>query len=122
MYEHFMWNLTFESNMFFSSLLNKLKNIRIVAKIDENRFPLIKLLKILPKHNSLYETALISINDFFVHKFLENKIGFNELMKLILKTSSLNEYTRFKKIRPKRIEDIYNLSNYVSLKLSKLSI
>ena len=106
---------------------NKDINLKIInnpslKKIDEKKFPLIKLLKNLPSKNTLYETALISINDFFVYKFLENKINFKELMKLILKTSNLNEFTRFKKIRPKKIEDIYNLSNYVSLKLSKLSI
>ena len=100
----------------------KIINNPLLKKVDENKFPLINLLKNLPKHNSLYETALISINDFFVYKFLENKISFNKLMKLIYKTSSLKEFTRYKKIRPKRIEDIYNLSNYVSLKLSKLSI
>ena len=100
----------------------KIINNPLLKKIDENKFPLIKLLKNLPNHNSLYETALISINDFFVYKFLENKISFEKLMKLILKTSNLKEFTRYKKIRPKRIEDIYNLSNYVSLKLSKLSI
>ena len=100
----------------------KIINNPLLKKIDENKFPLIKLLKNLPNHNSLYETALISINDFFVYKFLENKISFEKLMKLILKTSNLKEFTRYKKIRPKRIEDIYNLSNYVSFKLSKLSI
>ncbi len=100
----------------------KIINNPLLKKVDENKFPLINLLKNLPKHNSLYETALISINDFFVYKFLENKISFNKLMKLIYKTSSLKEFTRYKKIRPKRIEDIYNLSNYVSFKLSKLSI
>ncbi len=100
----------------------KIINNPSLKKIDENKFPLIKLLKNLPSKNTLYETALISINDFFVYKFLENKINFKELMKLILKTSNLNEFTRFKKINPKKIEDIYNLSNYVSFKLSKLSI
>ena len=100
----------------------KIINNPLLKKIDENKFTSIKLLKNLPNYNSLYETALISINDFFVYKFLENKISFEKLMKLILKTSSLKEFTRYKKIRPKRIEDIYNLSDYVSLKLSKLSI
>ena len=38
------------------------------------QFPLIKILKNLPEFNSLYETALITINDFFVNKFLEKKL------------------------------------------------
>ena len=101
-----------------TNLLNNLD----LREVDLSKFPTIKLLKNMPLHSSLYETALITINDFFVYKFLENKISFEKLMKLILKISSLKEFTRYKKIRPKRIEDIYNLSDYVSLKLSKLSI
>ena len=117
-YNSIYYNLKIKTN----DLNLKIINNPLLKKIDEKKFPSIKLLKNLPNHNSLYETALISINDFFVYKFLENKISFEKLMKLILKTSSLKEFTRYKKIRPKRIEDIYNLSNYVSLKLSKLSI
>ena len=101
--------------------INLLNNLDL-REVDLSKFPTIKLLKNMPLHSSLYETALITINDFFVYKFLENKISFEKLMKLILKISSLKEFTRYKKIRPKRIEDIYNLSDYVSLKLSKLSI
>ena len=76
----------------------------------------------MPSYNSLYETALITINDFFVYKFLENKITFSKLLKLICKISCSNEFLKYKKIRPKNIEDIYKLRDYVSLKLSKLGI
>ena len=43
-------------------------------------------------------------------------------MKLIFKISTSKEFIKYKKIKPKKIEDIYKLSKYVSLKLSRLSI
>ena len=55
----------------------KIINNPLLKKID--KFPSVKLLKYLP--NTILETALISINDFFVYKFLENKISFEKLMK-----------------------------------------
>ncbi len=89
-----------------SKILTKDINLKILnnpslKQIDVNKFPLIKLIKNMPEFNSLYETALISINDFFVYKFLENKISFEKLMSLIFKISNLKEFTRYKKIRPK---------------------
>ena len=87
-----------------------------------SKFPLINLLKKMPPKNSLYETILITINDFFVYKFLQNKISFNKMMKLILKLSNSKDFVKYKKILPKKIEDIYKLRDYVSLKLTRISI
>ncbi len=93
-----------------------------LRKIDLKKFPLIRILNKLPKKNSLYETILITINDFFVHKFLEKKIDFNKLIKLIIKLSSLKEFQKYKRIRPQNAHEIYKLRDYVSLKLSSLGI
>ena len=46
------------------------------------KFPLIKkVLKMLPKNTSLFETILVSINDKFVELFLNNKIKFTDISK-----------------------------------------
>ena len=90
--------------------------------IDLEKFPLVKILKNLPKNNSLYETVLITVNDFFVYKFLEKKIDFNKLIKFISIFSSLKEFQKYKRIRPKNAQEIYKLRDYVSLKLSSLGI
>ena len=100
----------------------KLLNNLDLKKVDLSKFPSIKLLKKMPKYNSLYETVLITVNDFLVYKFLENKITFIKLLKLINKISCLKEFSKYKKIKPRSIEDIYKLRDYVSLKLSKLGI
>ena len=108
----------FKSKILNLSILNDLS----LKKIDKNNFPLVKLLKRLPKKNSLYETALITVNDFFVYKFLEKKIDYMTLIKMILKYSNDQKFIKFKKINVKTINDIYKIRNYVSFKLESLSI
>ena len=100
----------------------KIMNNLTLKKIDLKKFPLVKILNELPKKNSLYETVLITINDFLVYKFLDQKINFNELIKLIIKFSSLKEFQKYKQIRPQNAHEIYKLRDYVSLKLSTLGI
>ena len=87
-----------------------------------NKFPLVKLLNKLPSQSSLFETVLITINDYFVFKFLEKKINFQKLIYLIDKYSKLEEFQKFKKIKPKNVKDIYNLRDYVSFKMDSLGI
>jgi 1-deoxy-D-xylulose-5-phosphate reductoisomerase len=109
------------------SIRSKPLNIDILnnlefKKIDYNQFPLTKILNLLPKKNSLYETALISINDFFVIKFLSKKINYNQLISLINKFSHDRNFTKFRKIPVKNIEEIYKIRDYVSFKLNTLGI
>jgi len=93
-----------------------------LKKVEEKKFPLVRLLNKLPENPSLFETVLITVNDFFVYKFLEKKINFQELIKLIYKISNLKEFQKFKKIKPKNLKEIYNLRDYVHLKLDTLGI
>ena len=54
---------------------------------------------------------------------LKNSLcGDEMLIKLIIKFSKLNNFAKYKKMKPKNIEEIYKLRDYVSLKLSNLSI
>jgi len=100
------------------SILNNLN----FKKVEENKFPLVKLLYKLPKKSSLFETVLISVNDYLVYRFLEKKINFQKMIKLILKISNLKEFQKFKKIEPKSVDQINNLRNYVHLKIQALGI
>ena len=100
------------------NVLNKLQ----LKKVNTNKFPLIKIINKLPEHDTLFETILITVNDYLVYKFLDKKINFNELMNLIIKFVNLKEFLKYKKIKPKHINDIYKLRDYVSLKLSRISI
>ena len=100
---------------------NTLNNLNL-KKVEENKFPLVKLLNKLPKSSSLFETVLITVNDYLVYKFLDKKINFQKLNKLIHKISNLKEFQKFKKIKPKSVDQINNLRNYVHLKIESLGI
>ena len=110
-----------------NKIITKQLNIDILnnlnlKKVDVGKFPLVNLIKKLPNNNSLFETVLITINDFLVYKFLEKKITFQKLINLIYKLSNLSEFRRYKKIKPKTAEDIYRLRDYVSFKMKSFSI
>ena len=98
-----------------------LNNLNL-QKVKKNKFPLVDLINELPKYSSLFETVLITVNDYLVYKFLARKINFQELNKLIKKISNLKEFQKFKKIKPRNIKQIYNLRDYVHLKLITLGI
>ena len=100
------------------SILNQLD----LNKVDLIKFPLVKILDNLPKYPSLYETVLITINDYLVHKFLAKEINFQKLIKSINKISNLKEFQKYKKIKPKNVDDIYRLRKYVSSKMNSFSI
>ena len=109
------------------NIKSKKLNIEILnnlqfKKIDNKKFPLIKILDILPNHNSLYETALVSVNDYFVSKFLNKRITYKRLIQLINKYAHYKDFLKFRKIRVKNVDDIYKIRNYVSLKLDTLGI
>jgi len=100
----------------------KILNNLNLREVQKSKFPLIKLLNKIPNQSSLFETILITINDYLVYKFLEKKINFQELIKLIYKISNYKEFQKFKKIHPKKLKEIYNLRDYVHLKLDALGI
>ena len=99
-------------------ILNQLN----LKKVDLIKFPLVKILDNLPKYPSLYETALITINDYLVLKLLSKEINFKRLIKLINKISKYKEFQKYKKIKPKNVDDIYRLREYVSSKMNSFSI
>ena len=93
-----------------------------LKKVNLKKFPLVKILDNLPKYSSMYETALITINDYLVLKYLAKEMNFNKLIKSIGKISKLKEFQKYKKIKPKNIDDIYRLRKYVSSKMNSFSI
>ena len=70
----------------------------------------------------LFETIIVSANDKLVKLFLLNKIKFTDISNILLKICSITEFNKFKSIIPKNIEEINNLSDYVSLKIDSMSV
>ena len=107
-----------KSNKIDIKILNNL-DLKI---IDTTRFPVIKILKKLKNKDSLFETIIVSANDKLVNLFLSKKIKFITISKILLKICSIAEFKKFKSIKPKNIDEINNLANYVSLKIDSMSI
>ena len=97
----------------------KIINNLDLKDVNVKKFPSIKLLKILPEKNTLFETVLITINDYLVYKFLDNKISFEELNSMLLKFSLSKEFSKYKKIIPKNLKQINDLRELVSLKMDQ---
>ena len=115
---YFDKNKNYKSSILNVDILNNLN----LKKVDLSKFPLVKILNILPKNPSLFETILITVNDYLVFKFLNKKISFKRLIYLIDKIIKLKEFQKFKKIKPKKLEDISRLKVYVSSKMDSLGI
>ena len=76
----------------------------------------------MSKELSLFETVIVSANDELVDLFLKDKIKFTDISKNLIKISKFKEFLRYKKIKPKNIDQIVKLNNYVRLKIKSLSV
>ena len=101
-----------------TKILNNLdlRNVNLI------RYPMVKLLNLLPNNHSLFETVIVSANDKLVELFLNNRIKFTDIQKSLFKFVKKKEFQKFKKILPKKIEDITNLNDYVRSKIEKNNI
>jgi 1-deoxy-D-xylulose-5-phosphate reductoisomerase len=112
-----------ETKFIKSNSLNfKILNNLDFQTVDLKKFPLIGILEKLPKNDTLYETALVVINDYYVSSFLEKKITYIELVKKIKFQAENKIFTKFMRSKPKTIKDIYKTINYVNEKLNILGI
>ena len=100
---------------------NILNNLNL-NRIDKKRFPAVNILNRLKNKDSLFETVIVSANDCLVKLFLENKIKFTDISSILLKITKLKEFSKFKLITPKNINQITRLSDYVSLKINSMSV
>jgi len=93
-----------------------------LKKVDNIRFPIIKILNNMSEKDSLFETIIVSANDKLVNLFLSGKISFNNISNILLKICHMREFNKFKSKRPKNINEIYDLADYVSLKIGSMSV
>ena len=95
--------------------IDKLNNLNL-KKINIKRYPMIRLLNLLPSKHSLFETIIVSANDTLVQLFLENKIKFTDIQKKLFNIINKKQFINYKNKSPKTIRDIVELNNYVRLK------
>ena len=98
-----------------------MNNLRL-NHINEKKFPVTKLIKFLPKKNTLFETVIVAANDVLVDLFLRGKIKYTDITLILLKILKLNKFKKMKKIYPRNIDDILKLSDYVRFKIISISV
>ena len=81
--------------------------------VDLKKFPLVKILKMLPNKTSFFETILVSINDLLVDLFLNNKIKFTDISKKMNKMLNLGGLKKYKKVKPKNIDEIIKMNEKI---------
>ena len=98
------------------NLVLKKSNINLVnlnnlnfTKPDLEKYPAIKLLKYSSRHNTLFETALISINDELVNQFLNHKIKYMDINSYLLK---ILNHPKIKKSYIKKISNFNKIDEF----------
>ena len=94
----------------------KLNNLDLKS-VDLKQFPLIMTLKKLPIKDSLFETVLVSANDELVDLYLKKKISYIDISSKLFEIINKIEFKKYKKILPRTISDVINLSEKVRLKI-----
>ena len=79
---------------------------------DKINFPLLDLIKRLPIKDSLFETVIVSANDCLVKLFLDKKIKFTDISKILLKITNMIIFKNFKKKIPKKVSDIIKTKDF----------
>ena len=100
---------------------NFINNLQL-QKVPSRIFPIKKILDLIPEKDSLFETILVSANDTLVELFLTKKIPFNKIHSLLGKVLRKKEFYKYRLKKPKNINEITNLYEYVRLKTKTLSV
>ena len=120
-----IFNSIYDNNIkkIISKKLNMvtLNNLKF-TKPDIKRFPSLKILKMITKKITLFETVLVSANDQLVDLFLDGKINFLDITFFLKKILRMKIFLKYKKRSPKNYNELINLSNYVRLKTRTLCI
>jgi 1-deoxy-D-xylulose-5-phosphate reductoisomerase len=116
-----LYDQTNKKNKSFEIDLEKLNNLKL-DNVDFKRYPLVKIINKLPNNNSLYETVVVSANDELVNLFLNKKIRYTDINKIIIGFINKKEFLKLKKITPRNISQIEKLNKYVRFKINNMGI
>ena len=91
-------------------------------KVDPKKYPLVNILKIVPKKDTLFETLLVSINDELVSLFLNNKINFDDISNKLKRIINHKIFIKYRHKKLKNLTQIEKLNQFVRLKTKSLSV
>jgi len=117
------------SNSLYWGTKNKIKTSKINLEnlnslnfsfVNKTNFPLISIINKLPKKDSLFETVLVSANDYLVNLFLDKKITYTDICNLLIKITNMKKFNKYKKITPFSISDILKINHFTINEIKKL--
>ena len=115
------------NSLYSSSKLLNSKNLNFnilndldFRRIDYKRFPSTKILNLLPENSSLFESILVLSNDKLVKFFLNKKIKFTDIQKILFKIIRDNKFKKFKFKKLKNVKEIIKLDEIVDSKINKI--
>ena len=76
----------------------------------------------MPYKDSLFETVVVSANDCLVENFLQKKIKFLDISKILFQILNKKEFQKYKQKKPINIEQIKSINKYVRLKVNDLCV
>ena len=99
-----------------SVIYNKNKDINFqnlngknFIKPSNSVFPLLKIIKQYKKNDSYFEIILVTVNDYYVKKFLKGEINFQKMQIKILNKLKEPYLSKYYKKFPKKINDIFKM-------------
>ena len=108
-----IFNKTSETYKKYKDINFQNLNGKNFIKPSNSFFPLLKLLKDYKVNDSYYEIILVTVNDYFVKKFLSGKINFQKMQIKLLKKLKDPYLAKYYNKYPKKINDIYMMVNKV---------
>ena len=98
---------------------DKMNNLNFI-KPNNQKFPALNIIKLLPYKISLFETVLVTVNDEIVKLFLNKKIKFHQIVPTIYKLINSKDFLKYKKIIPQNLKKITELNKFVRFKIQSL--
>ena len=93
-----------------------------LSKPDIKRFPILKIINLIPKNISLFETVIIAVNDELVNYFLKKKISFLDMQKYLLKILKFNQFKKYSYKKPQNINQITKVMEEARLKTKNVCV
>ena len=117
-------SIYFKSNKYIKTrkIDLKLLNNLDFSEVPVKNFPLIKILKKIPKNETLYETLLVTINDELVNLFLSRKISYDSIHLNLNKLINSKNFSKLKFKKLQNLAQIEKLNRFARLKTKALSV
>ena len=113
-----------EKNNFFnkSKINTKILNNLSFQKVDEKRFPSIKLISKFSYSGNSAPIIINASNEILVNLFLKEKIGFLDIVKTLGKIFKDKDFKKYAKRKPKSVQSIKTIDNWARLKTMDMCV